>query len=225
MLEMAACRAKVLHLRCVEYARRFGLPIHVRSSFSQREGTWCCRDMKGTRWKIRSSPVSRTIAARPRYRGRVPDRPGQAAAIFSAVAGAGINIDMIVQNVSRAATGRTDISFTAPRADGAARRALQAIQERTASSRCATTTKSQGLADRRGHAIPPGCPRSSSLAWPMRGEHRDDLHLGDPHLGVVREDSVNTAVLAVHKAFDLDSEDEQAVVYGVRTMSTKPTWP
>jgi len=116
MLEMAACGAKVLHLRCVEYARRFGLPIHVRSSFSQREGTWVLQGHEGDEME---DPIIAGVAhdrseAKVTVVG-VPDRPGQAAAIFSAVAGAGINIDMIVQNVS--AEGATDISFTLPKTD------------------------------------------------------------------------------------------------------------
>ena len=67
MLEMAACGAKILHLRCVEYARRYNMPVHVRSSFSQKEGTWIVpRSQRRTPWSRRSSPASRTTAARPR---------------------------------------------------------------------------------------------------------------------------------------------------------------
>ena len=118
MLEMAACGAKILHLRCVEYARRYDMPIHVRSSFSNREGTWVIdrsRHREEPRWSSRSSPASPTTAARPRSPSSAcPTRSARPPRIFEALADAEINIDMIVQNVSAAATGLTDISFTLP---------------------------------------------------------------------------------------------------------------
>ena len=89
MLEMAACGAKVLHLRCVEYARRYGMPIHVRSSFSQKQGTWIVPEPQKEQdsWSSRSSPASRTTAARPRSpSSAVPDKVGEAAAIFETLA-------------------------------------------------------------------------------------------------------------------------------------------
>src|SRR5688572_17876747 len=120
MLEMAACGAKILHLRCVEYARRFDLPIHVRSSFSNKEGTWVVSDpyTEGTEMEqpIISGVAHDRSEAKITVVG-VPDKVGEAAAIFKTLADAGVNIDMIVQNVSAAATGRTDISFTLPTAD------------------------------------------------------------------------------------------------------------
>src|SRR6202021_222253 len=134
MLEMAACGAKVLMLRCVEYARRYGIPIHVRSSFSTQEGTWVqgsIQDMKEREMEqaIISGVAQDTGEAKLTVVG-VPDKVGEAARIFRAVAGASINIDMIVQNVSAAATGRTDISFTLPREDGqAAVNSLRQLQE------------------------------------------------------------------------------------------------
>jgi aspartate kinase len=119
MLELAACGAKVLHLRSVEYARRAGLPIHVRSSYSTNTGTMVTGSMEDL-------PVEQALitgVAHDRSEAKitivgVPDEPGAAAAIFDTVAGAEINIDMIVQNVSTEGTGRTDISFTLPKADG-----------------------------------------------------------------------------------------------------------
>ena len=98
-------------------------PIHVRSSFSRNEGTWVDRPTRPQEGAddgaARSSRVSRTTSARPRSRSSAcPDKPGKAAAIFRAVADAEINIDMIVQNVSAAATGLTDISFTLPKTEG-----------------------------------------------------------------------------------------------------------
>ncbi|HEY3562294.1 MAG TPA: aspartate kinase, partial [Kribbella sp.] len=126
MLEMAACGAKVLHLRCVEYARRYNVPVHVRSSFSQKEGTWVvdAKELDQMEQAIISGVVQDRGEAKITVVG-VPDKPGEAARIFETVAGADTNIDMIVQNVSAVATNRTDISFTLPRADGA--RAMSAL--------------------------------------------------------------------------------------------------
>src|SRR5262249_13976112 len=127
MLEMAASGAKVLHLRCVEYARRYGIPIHVRSSFSDRTGTWVVADASSADQTSEGEqdmeqPIISGVAhdrseAKVTVVG-VPDRPGEAAAIFETVADAHVNIDMIVQNVSAAATHRTDITFTLPKAEG-----------------------------------------------------------------------------------------------------------
>lgn len=122
MLELAAVGAKVLHLRCVEYARRFDLPIHVRSSFSDREGTFvmspaaiaaAVAEGRAMEQPIISGVAADINDAKITVVG-VPDKPGRAAAIFRALADAGINVDMIVQNVSAASTGRTDVTFTCP---------------------------------------------------------------------------------------------------------------
>ena len=114
MLELAAAGAKVLQTRSVEYARRTGVPLHVRSSFTGGPGTWVVEDegmmeqalIRGV--ALDASEVKVTL-------DDVPDRPGVAARLFRAVADAGINVDMIVQNVSH--DGRTDLSFTVGRED------------------------------------------------------------------------------------------------------------
>ena len=133
MLELAACGAKVLHLRCVEYARRYDMPIHVRSSFSQHEGTWIDRDDQPKEDAMEQAIIAGVAHDRSEAKITVvgvPDKPGEAAAIFEALADAEINIDMIVQNVSAAATGLTDISFTLPATDGqTAMAALAQIQD------------------------------------------------------------------------------------------------
>ncbi|HEX3516000.1 MAG TPA: aspartate kinase, partial [Trebonia sp.] len=123
MLEMAACGAKVLIPRCVEYARRYNLPIHVRSSFSDKTGTWVSGHAGSEAEEAGMEQAIISGVAHDRSEGKitvvgVPDKVGAAAGIFGIVAEAGINIDMIVQNVSAIATGRTDISFTLPGADG-----------------------------------------------------------------------------------------------------------
>src|SRR5256886_17222067 len=123
MLEMAACGAKVLMLRCVEYARRYEVPIHVRSSFTTRPGTWVSghaqdkSEVTGMEQAIISGVAHDRSEAKITVVG-VPDRVGEAARIFEALADAEINIDMVVQNISAQATGLTDISFTLPREDG-----------------------------------------------------------------------------------------------------------
>ena len=131
MLEMAACGAKVLIPRCVEYARRYGLPIHVRSSFSDKTGTWVSVNAENESEEAGMEQAIISAVAHDRNEAKitvvgVPDRVGTAARIFGIIAEADINIDMIVQNVSAIATGRTDISFTLPSADG--QRALEMLR-------------------------------------------------------------------------------------------------
>ena len=115
MLELAAAGARILQSRSVEYARRHGVKLHVRSTFEDSLGTWVQEmseeDMEG----VLISGVALDVEEAKVTLDRVPDRPGVAAMVFRALADAGINVDMIVQNVSH--DGATDLSFTAPRAD------------------------------------------------------------------------------------------------------------
>jgi aspartate kinase len=114
MLELAASGARVLALRSVEYARNHGVPIHVRSSFSDVDGTWIVKEEDVLEQALISGIASDSGEAKVTILA-VPDRPGIAARVFRPLADAGIHIDMIVQNVS--AAGHTDISFTLPEAD------------------------------------------------------------------------------------------------------------
>jgi aspartate kinase len=114
MLEMAASGATVLQLRAVEYARNNGIRVHVRSSFTTDEGTWIAEEDERMEQAIISGVTHDDSEAKITLED-VPDRPGVAAAIFRAVADEGINVDMIVQNVSK--EGRTDVSFTVPKTD------------------------------------------------------------------------------------------------------------
>jgi aspartate kinase len=115
MLEMAATGARVMMARSIEIARRYGVPLHVRSAFSDVEGTWIGEEDQLMLEKAIVSGVTHdTSEAKATVLG-VPDRPGVAARLFRALADAGVNIDMIVQNVS--ADGATDISFTLPKTD------------------------------------------------------------------------------------------------------------
>ncbi len=121
MLELAACGARVLQVRSVEYARNHGVAVHVRSSFSYGEGTWVVEGTPDMEQAIISGVAHDTGEGKLVIR-RVPDKPGVAARIFTALAEAHINIDMIVQNVSE--DGTTDISCTLPLADGPRARVL-----------------------------------------------------------------------------------------------------
>ena len=114
MLELAAQGAKVLQVRSVEFGRNHGVRIHVRSSFNSSEGTWIVPQEDMVEDAIISGVAHDTSEAKVTVVG-VPDRPGVAAGMFTALADANINVDMIVQNIS--SEGRTDISFTLPRGE------------------------------------------------------------------------------------------------------------
>jgi len=111
MLELSAGGAGVLMTRSVEFGRRYGIPIHVRSSFVDSEGTWV---RETTMEQAIISGIAHDVSEAKVTVWAVPDRPGVAARLFEPMAEAGINVDMIVQNVSR--EGTTDISFTVPKA-------------------------------------------------------------------------------------------------------------
>jgi aspartate kinase len=116
MLELAASGAKVLQLRSVEYARRNGVMLHVRSAFSDEPGTWVREEDERMEQALISGVAHDDAEAKVTLQG-VPDRPGVAATIFRAVADEGVNIDMIVQGANVSGAETTDVSFTAPKAD------------------------------------------------------------------------------------------------------------
>jgi len=215
---MAACGAKILHLRCVEYARRYVLPIHVRSSFSQKEGTWVIDSIEGITMEqaIISGVAHDRSEAKITVVG-VPDKVGEAAAIFTVLAETGINIDMIVQNVSAATTGRTDISFTLPETDGqSAMAALNKIKERVGfeSLRYDDQIGKVSLigAGMRSH---PGVTAKFFGAIAESGVNIEMISTSEIRISViVAQDDVDSAVTAAHAAFDLDAEQVEAVVYG-----------
>ncbi|MFI6324903.1 aspartate kinase [Nonomuraea sp. NPDC050556] len=220
MMEMAACGAKILHLRCVEYARRFNLPIHVRSSFSTKEGTWVVSDpyTEGTEMEqpIISGVAHDRSEAKITVVG-VPDKVGEAATIFKTLADAEINIDMIVQNVSAAATGRTDISFTLPSTDSStALAALKRIQDRVGFESMQYDDQIGKIsligAGMRSH---PGVTATFFAALADAGVNIEMISTSEIRISViVGQDGVDAAVAAAHRAFDLDSDQVEAVVYG-----------
>jgi aspartate kinase len=114
MLEMASTGAKVLQIRSVELAKKFHVPIHVRSSFTEAEGTWVVEEEEGMDSVLLSGVVCDKDEAKITIL-RVPDRPGLAAQIFTPIADANIVVDMIIQNASE--DGTTDLTFTVPKAD------------------------------------------------------------------------------------------------------------
>jgi aspartate kinase len=218
MLEMAACGAKVLHLRCVEYARRYNVPVHVRSSFSQKEGTWVvdAKELNQMEQAIITGVAQDTKEAKITVVG-VPDKPGEAARIFETVAGAETNIDMIVQNVSAVATNRTDISFTLPRADGArAMSALARMKDEVGYEQLLYDDQIGKVSvvgvGMRSH---PGVSAKFFSALADAGVNIEMISTSEIRISVVVDENlVNAAVTAAHTAFDLDDEHTQAVVYG-----------
>jgi len=216
MLEMAACGAKVLMLRCVEYARRFSMPIHVRSSYTYRDGTM----VTGAMEDLPLEQALITGVAHERDEAKitivgVPDEPGIAAQIFGTVANAEINIDMIVQNVSTEGTGRTDISFTLPKADGPA--AMAALNKIADQIKFKTLLYDDHIgkvsligAGMRSH---PGVAAKFFAALGQAGLNIEMISTSEIRVSVIcRDTDLDAAVRAVHDAFDLGG-DEEAVVY------------
>lgn len=223
MLELAAVGAKVLHLRCVEYARRFNVPIHVRSSFTTSEGTWVLSP-EGiaaaiTEGKTVEQPIISGVAADLKDAKvtviGVPDKPGEAAGIFRTLADAHINVDMIVQNVSSTATGRTDVTFTCPQdsvqiAMTALNDAQGVIDFESLSVDDQVAKISLVGAGMRSH---PGVSADFFTALADAGVNVEMISTSEIRISVVtRSDSAATAVQAIHSAFGLDAEGE-AVVY------------
>jgi aspartate kinase len=114
MLELASLGAKVLQIRSVEFAKRYGVKVHVRSSFNETEGTWVVEEDSSME-EVTVSGVAADLNQAKLTLVRVPDRPGTAAHLFGPIADAGIVVDMIIQNAS--ADGTTDLTFTVPRDD------------------------------------------------------------------------------------------------------------
>jgi aspartate kinase len=219
MLELAASGAKVLHLRCVEYARRYDLPIHVRSSFTTNEGTWVVKDHPegGNMEQAIISGIAHDKSEAKITIVGVPDRTGVAARIFQAIADADINIDMIVQNVSAAATGLTDISFTLPKAEGAnASKILQAIQGEVGFASIQYDDQIGKLslvgAGMRSH---PGVTATFFAAMSEAGVNIEMISTSEIRISIIcRESDLDRGVKAEHTAFELDADQIEAVVHG-----------
>jgi aspartate kinase len=222
MLEMAANGSKILMPRCVEYARRYDVPIHVRSSFTTRPGSWVSghandnSEVTGMEQAIISGVAHDRSEAKITVVG-VPDRIGEAARIFLALADVGINIDMIVQNVSAVSTGRTDISFTLPGEDGQkAMTTLNRLQETVGFESLLYDDRIGKVslvgAGMRSH---PGVSAKFFSALAGAGVNIEMISTSEIRISVVvDQDEVDLAVTAAHRAFSLDSDQVEAVVYG-----------
>ena len=204
MLEMAAAGANVLQSRSVEYARRHGVKLHVRSAFDDAPGTWVqeVADMEG----VLISGVALDTGEAKVTLERVPDRPGVAALVFKAIAEDAISIDMIVQNISHA--GATDLSFTAPLTDIAR---LQSVMERIVKEIGAERfTMDQDIAKisliGAGMKTHPGVAADMFDCLATGGVNIEMISTSPIRIScVIRKDDGERAVRLIHERFDLDA--------------------
>jgi aspartate kinase len=206
MLELAASGAKVLQVRSVEYARNHGVRVHVRSSFSYAEGTWVVEQEDSMEQAIISGVAHDSGEGKLVIR-RVPDKPGVAARIFTALAEENINIDMIVQNVS--ADGTTDISFTLPVADGpGALRLLDGLKAEVGIEEV-ILDEQVGKVSLVGAGMKthPGVAAATFEALSQAGVNIEMISTSTIRISVVvRQEDVETAVRALHERFGLDAD-------------------
>jgi len=216
MLEMAAGGAKVLMLRCVEYARRYGVPIHVRSSYTNKPGTI----VSGSVEDIPVEQAMITGVAHDRSEAKVtvtgvPDQAGTAARIFRVVADAEIDIDMVLQNVSSTVSGRTDITFTLSKDNGpTAVSALEKIRDELGFTAVLYDDHVGKVslvgAGMRSH---PGVTATFCEALAKAGVNIEIINTSEIRISVlIRDTELDEAVRAIHDAFDLGG-DEVATVY------------
>ena len=222
MLELAASGAKVLHLRAVEYARRHGVVLHVRSSFSGEEGTIVYDPAKGhPKGDQVEDPIITGIAAEKDEAkitvGGVPDVPGKAAQIFEIVAKTQANIDMIVQNVSAADTNRTDISFTLPVGDG--KRVIDALEAERGALEFEALQYDDQIA--KVAVVGAGMRTNSGVSAKLfrtlfdAGINIEMISTSEIRISVVtRADVMDTAVRVLHTAFGLDADTDATVYAG-----------
>ncbi|MGZ7497587.1 aspartate kinase [Corynebacterium sp. ZY180755] len=216
MLELAAVGSKILVLRSVEYARAFGVPLRVRSSYSHDQGTLVAGSMEDipVEEAVLTGVATDKSEAKITVLG-IPDSPGAAADVFRVIADAEINIDMVIQNISSLEDNRTDITFTCPRADGP--RAMELLKP----------LKNQGnwenvLYDDQigkvslvgaGMKSHPGVTAVFCEALRDKGINIELISTSEIRISVlIRESDLDEAARAIHEAFDLGGETE-AVVY------------
>jgi aspartate kinase len=218
MLELSAAGAKVINIRAVEFARRHGVHLHVRSSFREELGTWVGSAVEGkdVEEPIISGVAGDTSEAKITVVG-VPDIPGKAAEIFTIVAGAGANIDMIVQNVSVREKGHTDISFTLPKEDG--ERAMSALT----ATKGASGFESLVYDDQIGRLSVVGAGMRTNAgvsaqlftALSEAGINIEMISTSEIRISVMmRREILRDAVNAVHTAFGLDGDADANVYAG-----------
>ena len=226
MLEMAANGAKILHLRSVEYARRFNLKLHVRSSFSDLEGTIVVPEESAelTPIHLKEIPLEQPLisgVAHDRTRAKitvvgVPDVPGSAAKVFGMINEAKVNLDMIVQNVPTDRPGVTDISFTLDQDQGPT--ALKALEDAKAELGFQEVIYNESVG--KLSLVGAGMKTNTGVSFTFfealsnAGVNIDMISTSEIRISVITELSkLDEAVRAVHTAFGLDAEGE-ATVYG-----------
>ncbi|MCT1601289.1 aspartate kinase [Kocuria sp. p3-SID1433] len=227
MLEMAANGAKILHLRCVEYARRFGVKLHVRSSFTHHEGTWVIPSPDDTTVSVHTQeiPLEQPLIAgiaHDRTQAKitvvgVPDRPGIASGIFRLLADAKVNVDMIVQNVSVSDEKTTDLSVTIPETQGdLAMSMLRAAEEKIGYASLEYNDQVGKLSlVGAGMKSNPGVSFTFFDALAEHDINIDMISTSEVRISVVTAaDRLDDAVRAVHTAFNLDSNQDATVYAG-----------
>jgi aspartate kinase len=223
MLELAANGAKILHLRCVEYARRFGVKLHVRSSFSHNEGTWVVPGPEDAATSPKEIPLEQPLIsgiAHDRTQAKVtvvgvPDKPGIAARIFRLLAEAKVNVDMIVQNISTGDNPLTDLSFTVDESQGdLAMSLLRAAEEKIGYAGLEYDDEVGKLSlVGAGMKSNPGVTFTFFEALAAADINIDMISTSEVRISVVTSaERLDEAVRVVHSAFGLDS-DEEATVY------------
>ncbi|MFZ2528118.1 MAG: aspartate kinase [Rhodococcus sp. (in: high G+C Gram-positive bacteria)] len=218
MLELAACGAKVLMLRCVEYARRYNVPVHVRSSYTTKPGTI----VSGSMEDIPVEEALITGVAHDRGEAKItvvglPDTPGYAAKVFRAVADAELNIDMVLQNISKVETGKTDITFTLPTSD--APRAVELLTARQDEIGFTQVLFDDHIgkvslvgAGMKSH---PGVTATFCEALAAAGINIDLISTSEIRISVLVDDTeLDDAVRALHTAFNLGGSEEAVVHAG-----------
>ncbi|MCX2162561.1 aspartate kinase [Corynebacterium auriscanis] len=218
MLEMAAVGAKVLMLRSVEYARAFNVPLRVRSSYSTDVGTL----VSGSMEDIPVEEAVLTGVAHDRSEAKItvqgiPDNPGEAAKIFRAVADAEINIDMVLQNISKLDSNRTDITFTCPRED--ASRAMQILKGMAENAGWQDVLFDDHVgkvslvgAGMKSH---PGVTADFCEALRDAGVNIELISTSEIRISVlIRDTELDKAVKALHDRFQLGGEEEATVYAG-----------
>ncbi|KXB54542.1 aspartate kinase, monofunctional class [Corynebacterium sp. CMW7794] len=216
MLEMAAVGSKILVLRSVEYARAFNVPLRVRSSYSNDPGTLIAGSMEDipVEEAVLTGVATDNSEAKVTVLG-IPDRPGEAAKVFRAVADAEINIDMVLQNVSSLENGTTDITFTCPRADGP--RAMELLTKLKAEGGWTNILYDDQVgkvslvgAGMKSH---PGVTADFTEALRDVDVNMELISTSEIRISVLtRESDLDKAAQALHEKFQLGS-DEVATVY------------
>ncbi len=220
-LEMAAHGAKILHLRAVEYARRFNVPLHVRSSFSDKEGTWIVNEKSHKYVDGQNEAPIISGVAHDKSQAKItvaglPDVPGAAAGLFAVLAEAGVNVDMIVQNTPTNLQGVANLSFTLPIDDVPV--AVRALKDAKAELNYKSITQDAaiGILSLIGAGMRSNPGVSAKFFGTLRdaGINIDIISTSEIRISVVvAQTQLAEAVRVIHKAFDLDIDGE-AIVYG-----------